>query len=97
MRGLKALVIVMGVMLVAGIAALAALVAVRLSHLAPPPVAAFTAPAITLPKGARIEAISTGPDRVTLAILLTDGARELLIVDLRTGRELGTIPLQEAP
>jgi Family of unknown function (DUF6476) len=96
-RGLKLLVAVMGVMLVGGVAALVAIIAVRLSHRAPPPVAAFTAPAIALPHGATIEWMSTGPDRIVLDVTLLDGSAELVIIDLATGRLVGTIPLAEAP
>ena len=44
MRGLKILVIVMGVMLVAGVAGLVVAIATRLAHRAPAPAAAFSAP-----------------------------------------------------
>jgi hypothetical protein len=97
MRGLKILVTVMGVLLVVGFAALVAAVAVRLSHRAPAPVPAiaFTAPPVTLPPGAHIERMSTGPDRIVLAIALPDGTKQFLVIDLQTGRLLGTIPLAE--
>jgi hypothetical protein len=95
MRGLKILVTVMGVLLVGGFAALAAIIAVRLSHRAPPPPVAFTAPPIALPHGAKIETMSTGADRIVLDILLADGARQLVVLDLQTGRLVGTIPLED--
>jgi hypothetical protein len=95
-RALKVLVAVMGVVLVAGVAVLVVTVAERLAHRAPP-AAAFSAPAITLPKGAKIEAMSTGTDRIALDILLVDGTRQLVVIDLATGDVLGTIPLREAP
>jgi hypothetical protein len=93
-RVLKILVVVMGVLLVGGFAALAATIALRLSHRAPPPASAFTAPPIALPAGATIERMSTGPDRIVLAVVLGDGTRQLLVIDLQTGRLLGTIPLR---
>jgi hypothetical protein len=92
MRGLKLLVVVMGVMLIAGVAALVATLAVRLSQHATP---AFTAPPLALPKGAKIDAMSIGPDRIVLNIVLADGIRQLLVLDMRTGRLIGTIPLRE--
>jgi Family of unknown function (DUF6476) len=95
MRGLKILVTAMGVLLVVGFAALVATIAVRLSHRAPAPAVAFTAPPVTLPPGANIERLSTGPDRIVLAIALPDGTKQLLVIDLQTGRLLGTIPLAE--
>jgi hypothetical protein len=99
MRSLKILVAVMGVMLVAGFAALVVAVAARMSHRAPATVAAatFTAPPIELPKGARIAAISTGPERIVVEISLPDGVKELVVIDLANGRQLGVIPLREVP
>jgi hypothetical protein len=94
-RALKILVAVMGMLLVGGFAALAAVVAVRLSHRAPPAASAFTAPPVALPQGATIERMSAGPDRIVLEIALIDGTRQLLVVDLQTGRLLGTIPLRQ--
>jgi len=94
MRSLKILVVVMGVLLVGGTAALVAAIAVRLSQRGPA-AATFAAPPVALPNGARIEAMSTGPDRIVLNVLLVDGARELVVIDLHTGRQLGTIPLAE--
>lgn len=84
----------MGVMLVAGVVALVAVVAVRLSYRVP---AAFSAPAIELPKGAEIDSVSTGPDRIVLHLSLADGTRQLVIIDLATGRQVGVIPLRESP
>ena len=98
-RALKIAVIVMGIMLVVGVVVLVAAIAARVSHKppAPAPKAEFTAPAIELPAGARIEAMTAGPDRLVIDLLLADGTRQLLILDLATGRRLGTIPLRAAP
>jgi uncharacterized protein DUF6476 len=96
-RFLKFLVALMGVLLALGVAALVAAIAVRLSHRAPSPEAAFAAPPITLPHGATIETMSVGADRIVLQVDLADGAVELVVIDLQTGRQLGTIPLREAP
>jgi hypothetical protein len=93
MRGLKILVAVMGMMLVAGVAVIVVAIAARLSHR--PPAAAFTAPPVALPKGAKVETVGAGPDRIVLDIVLADGARQLIVLDLQTGRLLGTIPLEE--
>jgi hypothetical protein len=97
LRALKILVAVMGAMLIAGVVVLAVAMVGRLAHRPPPPAATFTAPSITLPHGASIERMSTGPDRIVLEILLADGSAELVEIDLATGRLLGTIPLKEAP
>lgn len=99
MAALKVLVIVMGVMLVAGVALLVVVIAGRVSHKAASIGTAqpFAAAPIDIPAGARIEAISTGPDRVVLDLTLADGNRELVVIDLATGRRLGTIPLRAVP
>ena len=97
MRSLKILVVVMGVMLIGGLAALVAAVALRLSHRAPAPPAAFTAPPITLPNGAKIESLTAGGERIVLQVDLLDGSVELVMIDAASGRLLGVIPLQESP
>ena len=99
MRALKILVVVMGVMILVGVAALIAIIAGRLSRggsgtASSPP---FAASPIELPAGARIEAMSVGTDRLVLDIVLPDGARQLVIIDLATGRRLGAIPLRTVP
>jgi hypothetical protein len=98
MRGLRALIIVMGVMLVVGVSALIVTIGFRLSPHAPggnP--AVFTASPVTLPHGAKIEMMSNGPDRIVLEVALADGSAELVVIDLVTGRLVGIVPLREAP
>jgi hypothetical protein len=98
-RGLKILVIVMAVMILAGFAALIVVIAGRLSRGGPapvPPLPVAAAP-IELPAGARIETMSVGSNRLVLDILLPDGNRRLMIIDPVTGRVLGTIPMSTAP
>jgi hypothetical protein len=98
LRALKILVVVMGVMLVAGFTVLVVVIAGRLSRGGPatsgssPVVAA----PLDLPAGARIETIGVGTERLVLAVVLPDGARELVIVDIASGRRLGRIPLRTA-
>jgi hypothetical protein len=82
MAALKVLVVVMGIMLVAGVAVL---------------LAAIAAVPIDIPPGARVEAMSAGPDRLVLDLVLADGTRALVVIDLTTGHRLGTIPLRAAP
>jgi len=95
LRALKTLVAVMGVLLVAGVVGLVVAIAMRVAHRAPPPVAAFTAPPVTLPQGAKIEAVGAGPDRIVLDVVLFDGTRQLIVLDATTGRQIGTIPLRQ--
>ncbi|HTT80026.1 MAG TPA: hypothetical protein VMF86_10140 [Stellaceae bacterium] len=97
-RALTVAVVVMGVLIVAGVAALAVGVARRAVHPTPQIEATpFAAAPIDLPKGAHVTAISTGTDRLVVAVALPGGSEELLVVDLATGRRLGTIPVHAAP
>jgi hypothetical protein len=104
-RALKILVVVMGVMLVVGFAALVAVIASRLAHRAPNAAAVgasaagappFSAGPIDIPAGGRVETIGVGSDRMVIDVVLADGTRQLMIVDLATGRQLGLIPLRSA-
>jgi hypothetical protein len=102
-RALKILVVVMGVMLVVGFVALVISIAYVAKHrqTAAPLVTAgpapYTAPAIELPAGARIETMALATNRLVLSIIMPDGDRELLVLDPASGRRLGTIPLRAAP
>ena len=99
MRALKILVVVMGVMLVVGFAALVVVIAGRVSRGGPAATAAheFAAVPIDVPRGARIEAMTAGPDRLILALALPEGGRQLVVIDLVKGVRLGTIELHPVP
>ena len=99
MRALKVLVVVMGVMLVVGFAVLVVVIAGRVSRGRPAATAAhgFGSPVIDIPRGARIEAMTAGPDRLILALALPDGGRQLVVIDLAKGIRLGTIELRPIP
>ena len=99
MRALKILVVVMGVMLVVGFAALVVVIAGRVSRGGPAATAAngFAAVPIDVPRGARIEAMTSGPDRLILALALPEGGRQLVVIDLAKGVRLGTIELHPVP
>ena len=94
MRALKTVVVVMGIMLIGGFAALVAVIVGRLSHSGTP---RSFATAIEIPRGARIEAMATGADRLVLDIVLPEGGRQLLVVDLTTGARLGIVELRTTP
>jgi hypothetical protein len=97
MRALKILVVVMGVLLVLGIAALVWAVVYRINH---PPAAAPTAAGtgartvLDLPPGARIESSEVAGDRIVLRLALPDGGGQLWLFDLRNGARIGTIELR---
>ena len=99
MRALKILVVVMGVLLVVGFAALVAVIAGRVSRGGPAATAAhrFVSPPIDIPRDSRIEAVAAGPDRLILALVSPDGGRQLVIIDLASGSRLGTIELRPIP
>lgn len=98
MRALKILVVVMGIMLFGGFAVLVAVVAGRLSRggSVASTARSFTA-AIDIPRDARIEALTAGTDRLVLELVLPEGRRQLVVIDLATGARLGTIELRAAP
>ena len=94
MRALKILVVVMGVMLVGGFATLVAVIISRVAQRqAAVQTQPFTAAPLELPAGARIEALGVGSDRLVLHVALPDGNRELVVIDIASGRRLGAIPL----
>lgn len=97
MRTLKLVVVVMGILIVAGIAGLAAIIAGRVSRGSPAPVQQFAAAPIEIPRGARIEALTAGPDRLVVALALPEGGQRLIILDLATGKQLGAIDLRPPP
>ncbi len=89
----------MGMMIVAGFAALFVVIAGRLPHPPPatPPANPTAATAIELPAGAHIESMSLGADRLAVEMVLSSGDRQIVIVDLASGRTLRTIPVRTAP
>jgi hypothetical protein len=96
MRALTVLVIVMGVLIVVTTGVVIAVIAGRLSHhMGEAP--AVASGAVSIPKGARVEAMTATGDRLVLDLLLADGSRQLLVIDLAHGRELGAIALRPAP
>jgi hypothetical protein len=98
LRALKIAVVVMGIMLVVGFAALVTVIAGRLSRgPTSQPATSVAAAPLELPAGARIETIGVGTERLVLAVALPDGTRELIVVDIASGRRLARIPLRAAP
>jgi hypothetical protein len=86
------LVIVMGLLIVAGFVVIAAEIARRMSSASPPatPTAAF-AQNIALPSGAQVVSVSTAGDRIAVHVKAADGRSTLYIVDPRSGALLGTV------
>ena len=89
----------MGVMLVVGFAALIVAIATRPPH-RPRDISTDhrrATASIEIPRGARIEAMTTSPDRLILDLVLPDGDRQILSIDLATGARVGVIELHPAP
>lgn len=102
MRALKVIVIVMGVLLVAGIVALGFAVQYRLNH--PRATAAALGPAtgpgilatttLDLPAGARIVGAEASGDRLVVRVALSGGGEELIVLNLATGTPVSTVILR---
>jgi hypothetical protein len=89
---LKVLVIVMGLLIVAGFVVIAAEIARRMSSSSPgnAPVAAFNS-RIALPSGARVVSMQSAGDRLIVHVELQAGPSAAYVVDPRTGALLGTV------
>ena len=94
-RALTIAVIFMGLLIVAGVTVIVATAAHRMARPAAP--RPFVAAPLDLPPGAHIETVGVGADRLVLDLVLPDGNRQLLVIDLASGRRLGTIPLHTSP
>ncbi len=97
MRALKLLVIVLGVLLLAGIGTLAAALVWRIDHSrssASQPVPAIQR--ITLPAGAKVVAADVAAGRLVARVDLPGGGVRLFVFDLATGAAITTIELAPA-
>jgi len=102
MQGLKILVVILGLLLIAGVVALGVGIAYRLNHghLAPAPKAARMVPLngaprfVTLPAGAKILGAQSDGDRVMVRLGLSDGSERLMLLDWKTGAILSTLNLK---
>lgn len=112
MQALKALVIILGVMIVAGIAVIGVTIYHRATNLVNSPVPGSTEPAVRtgfgpgfgpgfgrvaldLPPGSRVVEMTAEGDRLILRLRLADGGRQILILDMATGKRLGTFELRD--
>jgi len=102
MRALKVLVVVMGVLLLAGVAVVIVTIMTRLAQhpAATAPAAMEGRPApfgtttLALPAGARVIEMQSAGRRLALHLRHADGSEALLILDPDTGTEIGTIELK---
>ena len=92
-RKLRRLLAVSGLIMVAGLVAVFAAIFYRLSvaDKAMPKAAADLE--VALPAGADLQSASATGDRLTLVITAPDGATEIRVIDLVTGRVVSTVSL----
>jgi uncharacterized iron-regulated membrane protein len=105
MRGLRLLVIVLGVLLLGGTLALVVAIIVRVPHpsesraesraAAPPRGAPFDA-VLDLPAGAVVQSVGETGARLAVHLVLPDGSQQIVIVDPGSGARIGTIELRPA-
>ena len=90
---LKVLVIVMGLLIVAGFVVIAAEIARRMSTpiAGRPPASGVFSERIALPPGARVVSMTTAGDRLVVHVETQGGPSAAYIVDPRTGALLGTV------
>ena len=90
---LKVLVIVMGLLIVAGFVVIAAEIARRMStpNAARPPASGAFAERIALPPGARVVSMNAVGDRLVVHVETQGGPSAAYIVDPRNGTLLGTV------
>jgi hypothetical protein len=89
---LKVLVVVMGLLIVAGFIVVAAEIARRMSSPAPtrPPASAVFSERIALPAGAKVVSMTTAGERLVVHVETPSGPAAF-IVDPRNGALLGTV------
>lgn len=98
MRGLKILVIVLGILLVAGALAVVGGIIYRGRHPLPARAGGHGPfeTAVTLPAGARLLGAETSGERLLLRLGLAAGGERILIFDLGSGARIGTLELRPA-
>ncbi len=100
MRALKVLVVVMGVMLVGGTAALIIAIIDKASHRAAStttalaPSRGFERATVALPEGAKVVSTEIVGDRLLLRAALAEGGEQLILLDLRNGERLGMVEVR---
>jgi uncharacterized protein DUF6476 len=105
MRALKILVVVMGVLLIAGFAVVVVTIISRMTQRATPTAVAaahlpaFGTTSVTLPADSLVMEVQGAGDRILLRLDLKDGTEMLLVLDAATGTELGRVKLdhEKAP
>ena len=109
MRALKALVIVMATLILAGVIIIVVTIVKRSQQMAergamgPPTLAQPAAPRsfdenrVALPEGSRIVETTAEGERLVLRLRLDDGSEQLVFIDMGTGATIGTLVIEPAP
>ena len=93
MQALKALVIVVGVLIVVGVTVVAVTIYQRATRLGGDGTAGFARAVIPLPEGARVVAMTGEGDVLSLLVEADDGGQVILTIDRKSGRTLGSLDL----
>ena len=102
MHALKALVIIMGILIVIGMGLFAWGISMKFGEIAEQeeataPVTSWMAPLdVAIPPGARVIETRAEDGRLVVSLLLTNGDSRILLFDLETGRQIGTIRLNQS-
>ena len=94
MLALKNIVGLLTVLLVAGFVALIAGLITQSKQRADP---GFGAAELTLPAGARVAETAASGDKLVLRVTLANGEERLLILDINSGKLLGSVVLKRGP
>jgi hypothetical protein len=96
MKGLLALVIIMGVMIVAGLVVVVVTIAMRLSGSgteAAATTAGFGTLDLPVPAGCQVMEMVAADDRLILRLGSGERCNQIIVVDAANGRNLGTVRL----
>ena len=98
LRALKVLVVVMGVLIVAGTATVVIVIYNRIAdRAADPGPAAFGTLTARIPAGHEVRSVATGDGTLLVHLQAGDGTASILVLDLETGAERGRVILKPEP
>ena len=100
MQALKALVIVMGILIIAGITVIGVTIFNRLggkAEISRELPASFGAKSVNLPSGSTVEQVAVDDGRVMVWIKDGRGRSHIIVLDAQSGDELGAFELESAP
>ncbi len=96
MQALKALVIVLGVLLVGSAGLVLGVIVDRVNQPPAPPGQDLAHAVVNLPAGARVLSADAAGDRLMVRVALAEGGEALILLDAKSGARLGTIELKPA-